>query len=191
MPDVVIENPVLNSPYDEPRRHFVFSDDGITGEIADSRRISSYFIPIPPPKRRGGQEVLPGDWLGERIKSNEFINRIRERVSIWRRGGYQGITPITRALLDYWRNPGRERPLFFCQVEALETAIYIAEVANRYGDGWIETRIREANEASNPGLSRIALKMATGSGKTVVMAMLIAWQVLNTKQVGQRTGSPV
>ena len=179
MPDIVIENPVINSPYDEPRRHFVFSDDGITGEIADSRRISSYFIPIPPPKRRGGQELLPGDWLGERIKSNEFINRVRERVSIWRRGGCQGITPITGALLDYWRNPERDRPLFFCQVEALETAIYMAEVANRYGDGWIENRIREANEASNPGLFRIAFKMATGSGKTVVMAMLIAWQVLN------------
>src|SRR6266849_9454010 len=179
MPDVLIENPVLNSPYDEPKRHFVFTDDGITGEIADSRRISSYFIPIPPPKRRGGQELLPGDWLGERIKSNDFINRVRERVSIWRRGGYQGVSAVTRSLLDYWRSPERERPLFFCQVEALETAIYITEVASRYGDVWIDNRLREENEASNPGLLRIAFKMATGSGKTVVMAMLIAWHVLN------------
>src|SRR5680860_637772 len=72
-----------------------------------------------------------------------------------------------------------QKKLFFCQNEALETAIYIAEVAKKYADAWIENAIREANDTSNPGLPRTALKMATGSGKTVVMAMLIAWHTAN------------
>ncbi len=100
-------------------------------------------------------------------------------MSIWRKGNYAGITNTTRQLLEYWTNPDRERKLFFCQIEAVETAVYLAEVANKYGDNWIENSIRDFNEANNPGLYRVAFKMATGSGKTVVMAMLIAWQVLN------------
>lgn len=179
MPDVVIENPVINSPYEEPRRHFVFADDGITDQIAETRRLSSYFVPIPPPKKKGGQQSLPGDWLGERMRTNDFINRVRSSVGRWRQGGYQGVTPVTRALLEYWNDPERERRLFFCQIEALETAIYAAEVAPRYGDTWIENSLRRSNESANPGLYRLAFKMATGSGKTVVMAMLIAWQALN------------
>jgi hypothetical protein len=84
-------------------------------------------------------------------------------------------------LIAYWTDPNREKKLFFCQNEALETAIYIAEVAKKYGDAWIENAIREANDTSNPGLPRTAFKMATGSGKTVVMAMLIAWHTLNKR----------
>ena len=181
MPQVVIENPVLNSPYKEPTRHFKFSDEGITNEIEESRRISSYFIPIAKPKAKskGKQLALDTSWTQDRIEENEFINRIRERVAIWRKGNYVGITKTTRHLLEYWINPERDRKLFFCQIEALETAIYLTEVANKFGDNWIENAIREHNEANNPGLYRIAFKMATGSGKTVVMAMLIAWQVLN------------
>jgi type III restriction enzyme len=81
--------------------------------------------------------------------------------------------------LDYWTNPERENKLFFCQIEALETAIYITEAARNCGDTWIENDIRQANDSANPSLYRIAFKMATGSGKTVVMGMLIAWQALN------------
>ncbi len=104
---------------------------------------------------------------------------MRERLTIWRKGGYQGITSVTRRLLEYWSNPQREHRLFFCQIEALETAIYLTEVAGKYGDAWIENTLREAAQAANPLLYRIAFKMATGSGKTLVMAMLIAWQALN------------
>ncbi len=75
--------------------------------------------------------------------------------------------------------PERERRLFFCQVEALETVIYLTEVAGKYGDAWIENRLRQDNLDANPQLFRLAIKMATGSGKTVVMAMLIAWHALN------------
>src|SRR5688572_22709086 len=98
---------------------------------------------------------------------------------MWRKGGYVGVTPTTAQLMEYWTNPEREKKLFFCQNEALETAIYITEVAKKYGDSWIENALREANDQSNPGLPRMAFKMATGSGKTVVMAMLIAWHMLN------------
>ena len=94
-------------------------------------------------------------------------------------GGYLGVTPTTARLLAYWTNPDREKKLFFCQIEALETIIYLTEVARKYGDAWIENALREANDQSNPGLPRMAFKMATGSGKTVVMAMLIAWHTLN------------
>jgi type III restriction enzyme len=94
-------------------------------------------------------------------------------------GGYVGVTGTTSRLLAYWTRDLRDKPLFFCQVEAVETAIYITEVARKYGDAWIENDLRAANDTPNPGLSRVALKMATGSGKTVVMAMLVAWQVAN------------
>lgn len=178
---VVIDNPVLNSPFDEPKRHFRFTDDGITDEIVDQRRISSYFVPIPSPKKKGKQLQFDTEWVGDRIKENEFINKIRAKVSRWREADYFGpaITKVTRQLLDYWKHPDRERRLFFCQIEALETAIYITEVASKHGDAWIDNAIKEANDNANPLLQRVAFKMATGSGKTVVMAMLIAWHTLN------------
>jgi type III restriction enzyme len=84
-----------------------------------------------------------------------------------------------RRLLSYWTSPDREKQLFFCQREAIETVVYITEVAGKYGDAWIENELRGENDAFNSGLPRLACKMATGSGKTVVMAMLIAWQALN------------
>ncbi len=180
MSQVVIENPVINSPFAEPARHFRFTDEGISNEIADGRRPSSYFSPIARPRKKGAQRSLLGtEWTAERVEPNELINQIRGRVDQWRRGGHVGITPTTRFLLNYWTHPDRERKLFFCQIEALETAIYLTEVAKRHNDGWMDNKLREANDGSNPGLPRVALKMATGTGKTVVMAMLIAWQTLN------------
>ncbi len=181
MQQVVIENPILNSPFHEPTRHFRFSDEGITNDIVEARRVSSYFIPIAKPKKKGkaAQLAFDTDWTKDRIEENEFINRIRGRVSVWRKGNYEGITKTTRRLLEYWINPERERKLFFCQIEALETAIYLTEVANKYGDSWIENTLRQFNADANPELFRIAFKMATGSGKTVVMAMIVAWHVLN------------
>ncbi|MBI5115822.1 DEAD/DEAH box helicase family protein, partial [Candidatus Poribacteria bacterium] len=181
MKQVVIDNPILNSPFLEPTCHFKFSEEGITDEIVEGRRVSSYFIPIARPKKKGKspQLTFDTDWPQDQLQENKFINRVRAKVSKWRQGGYVGTTKTTSRLLDHWINPQRERKLFFCQIEALETAIYIAEVAKKYGDGWIESDIHNANEEGNSALFRIAFKMATGSGKTVVMAMLIAWHVLN------------
>lgn len=181
-PQIVIENPILNTPFAAPTRHFRFDDEGITDEIVDSRRPSSYFVPIPPAKKRakGGQGVLvPSEWTGDRIKETELVNQIRARVDRWRQLGRPGITPTTRTLIEHWTDPERDKPLFFCQVEALETAIYITEAAKTHGDAWIENQLREHSDAANAGLFRMAHKMATGTGKTVVMAMLIAWHALN------------
>jgi len=181
MRQVVIENPVLNSAFEEPGRHWKFGDDGITDEIVEQRRISSYFVPIPKPRKRGKEKQLSFDneWTQARVEENKFINQVRARVALWREGGYVQITKTSRRLLDYWTNPQRDKKLFFCQIEALETAIYIVEAASKCGDAWIENDLRRSNEDANPGLYRVALKMATGSGKTVVMGMLIAWQMLN------------
>ncbi len=179
MTQAIIENPVINSPFREPSRHFRFSDEGITDEIVEERRVSSYFMPIPSAKKRGKQLPFDTEWTRDRIEENRFINQVRARVSLWRQGGYVDVTKTTRRLLEHWTDPDRERKLFFCQVEALETAIYITEVARKYGDVWIENELRRFNEDANPLLYRIAHKMATGSGKTVVMSMLIAWQSLN------------
>jgi type III restriction enzyme len=182
MRQVVIENPVINSPFEEPKRHYRFSDEGITNEIEESRRESSYFIPIARPRTRGRQQrsLFETEWTQERIQKNKFINDVRERVSLWRRSGYDGLNnKTTKLLLEHWTGPDRDRKLFFCQIEALETIIYITEIARKQGQNWIENELRQANTLSNPLLYRIAFKMATGSGKTVVMAMLISWQVLN------------
>ena len=180
MPQIVIENPVLNSPFEEPKRHFKFTEDGITDEIVEERRISQYFVPIPRAKKRSPKQLsFETEWTADRVEENKLINQIREAVTKWRKGGYVGITKTTSKLLEYWKREDRERRLFFCQVEALETAIWITEVAPKYGEAWIENRLRDENQRSNPLLYRIAFKMATGSGKTVVMAMLIAWQALN------------
>ena len=182
MSQVVIENPIINAPFDEPSRHFRFSDEGITDEIVDGRRTSSYFVPIARPKKRGSKQLqFDTEWTQDRIEENKLVNDIRRRVTLWRKGGYVGVTPTTARLIAYWTDSNREKKLFFCQIEALETAIYIAEVAKKYGDSWIENAIREGNDTSNPGLPRTAFKMATGSGKTVVMAMLIAWHTLNKR----------
>ena len=182
MSQVVIENPIINSPFDEPSCHFRFSDEGITDETVDGRRTSSYFVPIARPKTKGSKQLqFDTEWTQDRIEENKLVNEIRRRVAFWRKGGYVGVTPTTARLIAYWTDPNREKKLFFCQNEALETAIYIAEVAKKYGDAWIENAIREGNDTSNPGLPRTAFKMATGSGKTVVMAMLIAWHTLNKR----------
>ena len=185
MSQVVIENPVINSPFVEPTRHFRFGDEGITNDIVDGRRASSYFVPIARPRKKGGQLAFETEWIQERIQKNQLINNIRGRVAQWRQAGRPGVTPTTARLLAYWTNPDREKKLFFCQIEALETIIYLTEIARRSGDAWIENALREANDQSNPGLPRLALKMATGSGKTVVMAMLIAWHTLNKAAYGQ------
>src|SRR5438309_12003686 len=179
---VLIENPILNSPFDRPGRYYRFDEDGITDEVVEGRRPSSYFIPIAAPKKKAKQLTFDTQWTQDRAKENDDINFIRGRVALWRDRGYPGVTPVTRALLEYWQRPDREKRLFFCQVEALETLVYLAEAAERSGDAGILNRLREALAAAGTPLFRQACKMATGSGKTVVMAMAIAWHTLNKRR---------
>ncbi|MEC3979521.1 DEAD/DEAH box helicase family protein [Amycolatopsis sp. H20-H5] len=185
-----IDNPILNSPYEQPDQHYAIGPKGPTGEIQVGRRPSESFIPIAvTKKRRSGQDDAPQiefdfDATGERRERNTLINDIRRDVAKWRRDGeYAGVTPITRKLLQHWADPKRENRVLFCQREAAETAIFLTEVAGRshgYAD-W-RNRLEPQNAAHNSNLPRMALKMATGSGKTVVMAMLLAWQTLNKVQ---------
>jgi type III restriction enzyme len=180
VPDRVIRNPIINSPYRAPARHFAFDNDGITDTIVESRRPSSYFVPVPRPRKRRAQQQLEfAELTADQIEKNQFVNDIRARVVRWRDLGRPDVTPTTRRLLEYWTDPDRENPILFAQLEAAETAIYLAEAAQKAGDTWIRNGLDLHNAEHNAGLNRIALKMATGTGKTIVMAMLIAWQVLN------------
>src|SRR5665647_230902 len=176
---LVIDNPVINSAFLEPGKHFKFTDDGITSEIVVERRPSAYFIPVAQPKKKGKQLELGTEWTDDRRRENDYINEVRAAVGDWRRRDPPGVTRTTRRLLEYWRRRDRDRRLFFCQIEAVETAIYLTECVAKSGKQYLTNKLREANEAANPELDRMAFKMATGSGKTVVMAMLIAWHALN------------
>ena len=144
--------------------------------------------------RKGGQqdeldlsaEGLGG--LGIDFNVTEFVNEIRREVDVWRtlpNPAQWQVSPTTQRLLQHWRALQTDesqtiRP-FFCQLEAVEVAIWLAEVAPKLGARGkrFKARLEAANDAANPDLFRIALKLATGAGKTTVMAMLIAWQTLN------------
>lgn len=190
------ERPVLNSPYEVPKLHHALDDEGQPLDIAplEGRRESKFLTPVPKPQKQKKKEakqdsLLFGDETGLSTKEQEYnptpiINEIRSHVASWRGLANPvdwAVTTTTATLLRHWRSHNFEsvRP-FFCQVEAVETVIWLTEVARRekrYAKFW--EHIRGANEAANPELVRIAMKMATGSGKTTVMAMLIAWQTLN------------
>ncbi len=188
MSDQFFEKPILNSPYHRPTKHWELDKNGLpTQKIIAQRRPASFITPIPRPrKQKAIQQTL--DVFDTHSKNGElslFINSIRDKVDQWRNlpdNNDWKVTPTTRELLTYWRHHKFEnlRP-FFCQVEAVETAIWLAEVAPK-GDkkdkGFLET-LKQLNLEANPEIFRIALKLATGAGKTTVMAMLIAWQTLN------------
>ncbi|MBI4430096.1 MAG: DEAD/DEAH box helicase family protein, partial [Candidatus Omnitrophica bacterium] len=185
-----MKSPILNSPYQEPTLHLKSDERGLTDEAVEFRRPSSFWIPVPRAKSKQKQlelNVAEGAFGSELQKENEFINRIREKIKVWRSGGYTGLTKTSRDLLSYWTDETRENKLFFCQIEALETLMYINEVAERGGENWIINGLRKAGSEANPGLYRLAFKMATGSGKTVVMAMIIAYHTLNKIRYPQDT----
>lgn len=177
-----MKSPILNSPYVEPSLHFKADKNGLTEETVEGRRPSSFYIPVPRAKTKQKQQELntsEGAFGSELQQENEFINKVRDKVKQWRKKGYNGITKTTRDLLTYWTDETRENKLFFCQIEALETLIFINEVAEKAGEGWIINGLKKVSDDANPGLYRLAFKMATGSGKTVVMAMIIAYHTLN------------
>ena len=195
MSDSFFEEPILNSPYAYPAQHWQLNEDGQpTDRKLPERRPSKLITPVPKSrKRRGkaGQAELGLDSTeGLSDETQEYaaepiVNDIRRQVDEWRKlpsPDQWGVTPQTARLLQHWRTYDFQgiRP-FFCQVEAVETAIWLAEVAPRSSARGkpIWQHLDAANKASNPDLFRIALKLATGAGKTTVMAMLIAWQTVN------------
>ena len=188
------EQPILNSPYEYPSRHWELDASGQpTNKIRDERRKVAFITPIPKPKRSGGgQPKIVFDEAaqalgteGQQYDLTAFIGGVRQRVDRWREvadpNAWQ-VTPETARLLQHWRSHrfGDIRP-FFCQVEAVETAIWLTEVAPQRGreERQVLDHLDQASQEANPGLARLALKLATGAGKTTVMAMLIAWQTVN------------
>lgn len=175
-----IENPIINTPFAEPHQHHELDTRGNpTGNLVAHRRRSTYLTPIPQPRSQAQAQASLFQGTAEKEEENYTINQIRKHIAAWRAQHYPFVTRTTRQLLAHWTQPNREKKLFFCQIEALETVIYITEVAKREKQDWIEKELRAAGDEANPGLYRLAFKMATGSGKTVVMAMLMAWHSLN------------
>ena len=188
------ERPILNSPYEYPSRHWELDASGQpTNKVVDTRRQVSFISPIPRPKKQKElQRKIVYDKAAQALESEEqqydltaFISNVRHRVDRWRElpdPASWRVTPETTRLLQHWRSHrfGDIRP-FFCQVEAVETAIWLTEVAPQLGreERGILNVLQEASEQANPGLARLALKLATGAGKTTVMAMIIAWQTIN------------
>jgi type III restriction enzyme len=188
------DHPILNSPYARPGRHWELDADGQpTGVVVDSRRDARFITPIPRPKKqkraKGQTRLIFDEGAGVSTATQQYdptpiINQLRSRVDQWRaisNPSHWGVTPETARLLQHWRQHEFSgiRP-FFCQVEAVETVIYLTEVAphERAGKGLLDHLVNANNDA-NPELMRLALKLATGTGKTTVMAMLIAWQTVN------------
>ena len=194
MTESFFERPILNSPYEYPAKHWELDSDGQpTNKILDKRREAKFITPIPKPKKRRRkheQELDYGDGPDISTKTQKYdptplINAIRREVNQWRAKTNPRdwhVTPETARLLQHWRHhPFSHIRPFFCQVEAAETAIWLTEVApktGKVGRGFLE-ELEAASEEANPGLQRLALKLATGAGKTTVMAMLIAWQTVN------------
>ena len=205
MPATFAEQPILNSPYEYPSRHWQLENGAPTDRIVERRRLSEHITPVPPARRQSQEQralaigVAELSDEGQQYDPTPIINEIRRRVDAWRKipnPNDWGVTPETARLLQHWRgsNFHNVRP-FFCQVEAAETVIWLTEVAGllpaggrrrrREYDG-IRAHISGANEQANPDLFRIALKLATGAGKTTVMAMLIAWQTVNAARYPNR-----
>ena len=194
MSDQFFEKPILNSPYEYPARHWELDAQGQpTKNIIERRRPAEFITPIPKPKKRKTadyQQVLVFDEgkglssAGQQYDPTPMINALRRRVDQWRtipNPTDWGVTPETARLLQHWRHHpfSGVRP-FFCQIEAIETVIWLTEVAptGREGKSFLD-HLANANHDANPELMRLALKLATGAGKTTVMAMIIAWQTIN------------
>ncbi|MFM8385524.1 MAG: restriction endonuclease, partial [Planctomycetia bacterium] len=180
MSDTFFERPIINSPYAYPGKHWELDEQGQpTGRLVDERRRATFFTPIPKPKKRKGSAKQgdltfgeDGTTSRERQQHLDTINELRGLVADWRKlpSGQWMVTPETARLLHHWRHHefSRERP-FFCQLEAAETAIWLTEVAPNLPAGKrLLAYLEAANEAANPGLRRMALKLATGAGKTTV-----------------------
>jgi type III restriction enzyme len=161
-----IEQLIINSPYGEPSRYWSYQPETREFSLKDGRRPAGYV--------RASESSQSFDDPGEFIEL-PLVNRIRPRVKAWREAGYPGATGTTKRLLQHWRDAEQretDRRFFFCQIEAVETLMWLTEAP-------ASERVGVDVPSDGGPFRRLCSKMATGSGKTVVMAMLIAWQVLN------------
>ncbi|MBR0282583.1 MAG: DEAD/DEAH box helicase family protein [Oscillibacter sp.] len=159
-----IDQLIINSAFREPERHWKYDLNGQKFVQAEGRRPAGYFI--------AGQGSNQYNDIGQFIEL-PLVNLIRPRVKAWREAGYPGVTGVTRKLLEHWNDSeARQYQFFFCQMDAMETLIWLTEApaADRVG----------VDIPGDGGLfRRICTKLCTGGGKTTVMAMLIAWMACN------------
>ncbi len=164
MAQATIDHLIINSPYEEPKHYWSYDRETRTFDQKDGRRPAGYVI--------ASQSSKAFDDPGVFVEI-PLVNQIRPRVKAWREAGYPGVTGITKRLLEHWNNPDeREHQFFFCQLEAMETLIWLAEAP-------ASEKVGIDIPSDGGAFTRLCSKMATGSGKTIVMAMLIAWQVVN------------
>ncbi len=172
--DYEVDQPILNSPYEEPKKYWRIVE-GETPRQIDGRRKAMYFY---------RQPSTSADDAGGRGTAVELdlVNLIRERLADWRKAGYAGVSRTSLELLRYWRREGRLFRLFFAQIEAVETIIFLVEARADLRQGIEIPRDEPGPDGIQKGyfsFLRYACKMATGSGKTVVMGMIAAWSILN------------
>lgn len=188
-----VESPIINSPFYEPEYHWQV-ERGEQPIKAEGRRPASYYFRVPEHAERGrtapkrhGKDLFGDADVGQE-EELALVNLLRQRVAAWRAGeltgrAYDGISPVTRELIDLWRSEDRMQRLFFAQVEAAETVIFLLEAAAPYRKDIppIPTDEPSADAKANGfrAFARYACKMATGTGKTTVMGMLCAWSILN------------
>ena len=157
---------IVNSPFKEPNKHWVFDKTKKEFVLESGRRLASYII--------ASSDTRSYDDYGT-IVEIPLVNKIRSRVKEWEKNGFTGVTGITKKLLEFWHQPpedsGRQFAFFFCQLEAIKTLIFLIEAPEPLKTG--------LNIPKDENLNRLCAKMATGTGKTVVMAMTITWQILN------------
>ncbi len=171
-----VPEPILNSPFEEPKEHWLIRE-GEPPERLPGRRAAGYFYRDPGAPATDDEHAARGQWV-----ELALVNLIRERVKQWRGQGWPGVTRTTLELLNYWRRDGRQHRLFFAQVEAAEAILFLSEARADFRQG-IDIPFDEPSESEKAdgfaAFRRYACKMATGAGKTTVMGMLAAWSILN------------
>ena len=167
-----IKNLIICNPYEEPPKHWMYDRTKKEFTLVNKRRQAGFVIASQDSKRFDDPGIF---------RELELVNRIRGRVCTWRKNDYPNVTGITRQLLRFWHNPDiRENRFFFCQLEAIETLIWLVEASDAEKQG-----IQIPSDGGP--FKRLCCKMATGTGKTIVMAMLIAWQIINKVTYPQDT----
>ena len=179
-----VGEPILNGPFEEPQQHW-FISPGTEPERRAHRRPS---IVYEPPGEGQRWDVAENDPYLRRIRDYPgayelaLVNDIRERMKRWRSERWQGVSRITRHLLEHWNDPNRDQQIFFAQREGAEATIFLVEARGDYRQGLRIPLDEPSPERQGEGyraFTRYACKMATGSGKTTVMGMLAAWSILN------------
>ena len=119
-----VEKPILCGPYEEPSEYWLY--DSETGEASrnQGRRPAGHWFRNEPTSQTQQRRMF----AEENWEELPYVNRLREDVSRWRGSGYRNATNTTRRLLNHWRREDKPRRLFFCQIEAVETIIYLAEI---------------------------------------------------------------